>query len=191
MPVNGVLPQLKPEELANSLDNLPGNIVLLDVRTALEFDAEHIKGSKNIPLDSLGSKDPGISKEQTAVMICRSGKRAERAAKMLAPYGYNVQVLEGGILNWKSTGNPLIEGKKRLSLERQVQLTIGLILLTGVALGFGVNTGFFIIPAFIGLGLTFAGLTGNCGLALVLARAPWNKLDDTSAMEQGGSCCSQ
>ncbi|HMP54279.1 MAG TPA: DUF2892 domain-containing protein, partial [Candidatus Melainabacteria bacterium] len=96
------------------------------------------------------------------------------------------------ILEWKKSGLPVVEGKKRLSLERQVQLTIGLMILTGVTLGFTVNQLFFLLPGFIGCGLTFAGLTGNCGLAMVLAKAPWNRIDSGSGKEQEGqkSCCS-
>ncbi len=191
MPASGVISEIKPDELVKSLRSQPEAILLLDVRTALEFDGEHIEGSRSIPLDSIGTKDPEIGKEQTAVLICRSGKRAERAATKLATYGYTVKVLEGGILNWRKCGMPLTEGKKRLSLERQVQLTIGLILLGSVALGFLVNKGFFVLPGFIGLGLTFAGLTGNCGLAMLIAKAPWNRLDDSkAAVEESGSCCS-
>lgn len=165
---------------------------LIDVRTALEFDSEHIKGSKNLPLNELGQKDPGLNQQEPVFVICRTGNRAGRAAAQLNASGFDCEVLQGGILEWKKSGLPVVEGKKRLSLERQVQLTIGLMILTGVTLGFTVNQLFFLLPGFIGCGLTFAGLTGNCGLAMVLAKAPWNRIDSGSGKEQKGqkSCCS-
>lgn len=165
---------------------------LIDVRTALEFDSEHIKGSKNLPLSELGQKDPGLNQQEPVFVICRTGNRAGRAAAQLNASGFDCEVLQGGILEWKKSGLPVVEGKKRLSLERQVQLTIGLMILSGVTLGFTVNQLFFLLPGFIGCGLTFAGLTGNCGLAMVLAKAPWNRIDSGSGKEQEApkSCCS-
>lgn len=156
------------------------NIQLIDVRTPLEFDSEHISLSKNIPLEDLANRGGEIKKDNIVVLICRTGNRAGRAAGLLSSYGENVSVLEGGISAWKKAGLALIEGKKRLSLERQVQLTIGLILLGSFILGWTVHYAWFVMSALIGCGLTFAGLTGNCGLAILLSRAPWNKMETGS-----------
>ena len=87
-------------------------------------------------------------------------------------------MLEGGILAWQKAGLRLTKGKKRLSIERQVQLTVGLGVLSSIGLGLTVSRWFLAVGAFLGAGLTFAGLTGNCGLALLLEKAAWNKLDD-------------
>ena len=192
MPTTSSMKELSARELQVILaapDKCPQ---LIDVRTALEFDSEHIKGSKNLPLNELGQKDPGLNQQEPVFVICRTGNRAGRAAAQLNASGFACEVLQGGILEWKKSGLPVVEGKKRLSLERQVQLTIGLLILTGVTLGFTVNQLFFLLPGFIGCGLTFAGLTGNCGLAMVLAKAPWNRIDSGSGKEQEGqkSCCS-
>lgn len=152
-------------------------VQLIDVRTPLEFDSEHIKDALNIPLDSLSSRGGEIKKDSKTILICRSGARAGRAAGLLSSYGLDCSVLDGGMVGWRKAGLSVVEGKKRLSLERQVQLAIGLILLSTVSAGFLVNHAWFAVPAFIGAGLTFAGLTGNCGLAMLIAKAPWNKLD--------------
>jgi len=193
MPTSGIDQEIAPAELQTLI---PGDqpVQIIDVRTPLEFDTEHIKDSVNIPLDELGRRGSEIKKDMTTVLVCRSGKRAGMAAQTLSPYGFESRVLTGGILGWRKAGLPLIEGKKRLSLERQVQLTIGLILLTSVTLGYTVSNLFFIMAGFIGAGLTFAGLSGTCGLAMLIAKAPWNRLETVSKTGAGAdspkSCCS-
>ncbi|MCA9803397.1 MAG: rhodanese-like domain-containing protein [Cyanobacteria bacterium HKST-UBA02] len=193
MPTSGIDQEIAPAELQTLI---PGEqpVQIIDVRTPLEFDTEHIKDSVNIPLDELGRRGSEIKKDMTTVLVCRSGKRAGMAAQTLAPYGFESRVLTGGILGWRKAGLPVIEGKKRLSLERQVQLTIGLILLTSVTLGYTISNLFFILAGFIGAGLTFAGLSGTCGLAILISKAPWNRLETTSKTGAGAdspkSCCS-
>lgn len=161
-------------------------VQFIDVRSPLEFHSEHIEHSKNIPLDELEKRSNEIIKNKTAVLVCRSGTRAGKAAEMLAPHGYEVSVLEGGIMGWSKNGLPLKEGKKRISIERQTQIAIGLTLLTGLCAGALVNRWFFIVPTFIiGTGMTYAGLSGTCGTALLIAKAPWNKIE--SPVEKSGS----
>ncbi|MDQ5964402.1 MAG: hypothetical protein QG625_556, partial [Cyanobacteriota bacterium erpe_2018_sw_39hr_WHONDRS-SW48-000098_B_bin.30] len=118
------------------------------------------------------------------VVICRSGKRAERGAYTLAGQGFNPKVLSGGMLAWREAKLPVIEGKKMLPIERQIQLVVGLGVLTGVLLGVLVDRWFLLIPAFFGAGLTFAGLSGTCALGILLGKAPWNQLPGT-----GKNCC--
>jgi rhodanese-related sulfurtransferase len=154
----------------------PENIQIIDVRTPLEFDGVKLAGAVNIPLDEIQNRAGEIKKDKKLILVCKSGMRAGRAAETLGKYGYEACVMEGGMTAWQKAGLPVCAGKERLSLERQVQLTIGLMVLTGVILGFTVNKLFFLIPGFIGCGLTFAGLTGTCALALLIAKAPWNKL---------------
>lgn len=193
MTTGGMLTQIGASEVRGLLLTGSSSVQLVDVRTALEFETEHIEGSINIPLDELGKRGGEIKKDRSAILVCRTGNRAGRAADLLASYGFDVGILTGGIVDWKKAHLPLKEGRKRLSLERQVQLAIGAILLASVSAGWAVNKGWFIVPAFIGAGLTFAGLTGNCGLALLLAKAPWNKLDSKTAPKSDGqskSCCS-
>jgi hypothetical protein len=101
--------------------------------------------------------------------------RATVAAETLARAGRRARVLDGGVVGWRRARLPLREGRKRLAVDRQVQLIAGGMVLAGVVLGAFVNPWFLALAAFFGAGLAFAGATGTCGLALVLMRMPWNR----------------
>jgi hypothetical protein len=101
--------------------------------------------------------------------------RATIAAEVLARAGRRPRVLEGGMMAWRRARLPVGEGRKRLPVDRQVQLIAGIMVLAGVTLGTLVNPWFLAISAFFGAGLTFAGATGTCGLALLLLKMPWNR----------------
>ena len=156
-------------------------VALIDVRTPVEHEEMHISGSHLMPLDRL---DPAAVKSAAGhadqcVLICRSGKRAEQAFQKLQAAGCgNLAILEGGVTEWESAGLPLERStRKHLPLMRQVQLIIGLLALTGSILALTVDVRFAIIPAFLGAGLTLAGSTGWCGLAILLSKMPWNKVE--------------
>ncbi len=167
-------------------------LVLVDVRSPIEFETEHIAGSINVPLETLDSRCDEVSRDGQLVVICRSGKRAERGAYTLMGRGFQPKVLEGGMVAWRKAGLPIKEGRKRLPIERQIQLIVGTGVLTGVLLGVFVSPWFLVIPGFFGAGLTFAGLSGTCALGILLGKAPWNKLESPSGQSQSGksSCCS-
>ncbi len=186
------------EELsAADLFAVAGSAFILDVRSPLEFETEHIANSVNLPLDELSKRYEEVPRKSKVVLVCRSGKRAERAAHTLMGQGFQTEVLSGGILAWRQAGLPLLEGKKMLAIERQIQIIVGAGVLTGVILGLLLNPLFFIIPAFFGAGLLFAGLSGICALGLLLMKAPWNQLPagshkSASANKQSAksnSCC--
>jgi len=120
--------------------------------------------------------------------VCRTGVRATVAAEVLARAGRRPRVLEGGMVAWRRARLPMREGRKRLPVDRQVQLIAGTMVLTGVALGVFVNPWFLVIAAFFGAGLTFAGATGTCGLALILLRMPWNRLPPVSPTGPAAVC---
>ncbi len=149
---------------------------LLDVRSRLEFEGERIEGASNIPLDELDARLDEIPRSAPVVVVCRTGVRATIAADALGRGGRRAQVLEGGMNAWRRAHLPVREGRKRLPVDRQVQLIAGLMVLTGVTLGAFVSAWFLVIAAFFGAGLTFAGATGTCGLARVLMKMPWNRL---------------
>lgn len=161
--------------------------LVLDVRSPLEFESERIEGSLNIPLDQLDARVEEIREGADLVVICRTGVRATIAAESLARAGRRARVLEGGLHAWRRARLPLREGRKRLAVDRQVQLIAGSMVLTGVILGVLVNPWFLALAAFFGAGLTFAGATGTCGLALVLMRMPWNRSLPTEP--GGGAVC--
>jgi rhodanese-related sulfurtransferase len=116
-------------------------------------------------------------------VLCQSGSRAAKAIEKFRQAGFAgcVQV-EGGIEAWVEAGLPVERGAgKVLPLMRQVQIAVGILSIAGAALALGVNVWFAIIPLVTGCGLLFAGLTGTCGLALLLARMPWNRQGDCSS----------
>ncbi|MBX9693030.1 MAG: rhodanese-like domain-containing protein [Cyanobacteria bacterium] len=180
--------QVTPAELAGQ----EVQSVLLDVRSPIEFETEHIADSINLPLSELEARFEEVPRQGQLVVICRSGKRAERGAYTLSGKGFQPKVLEGGLLAWRKAGLPVKEGKKMLPIERQIQLIVGIGVLTGVLLGVFVNPWFLIIPGIFGTGLTFAGLSGTCALGIMLGHAPWNKLENRSVPQKGRKtdCCS-
>jgi len=152
--------------------------VLLDVRTPLEYREIHLPGSHLVPLDQL---DPAAmarkhGADTPCVLICRSGKRAGQAAEKLASAGMkNLQILEGGMLAWTGAGLSANRGEKVMSLERQVRIAAGAIVLAGVLLSHFVNPAFIWLSGFVGTGLIFAGISDWCGMGLLIAKAPWNR----------------
>ncbi len=174
-------PAISPPDARTS----SGSCLLLDVRTPAEFEEMHIDGAVLHPITSL---NPAAVRELMAgksgcIVVCRSGGRARKAAESLAAAGLEqLKVLEGGMLAWKAAGLAVVEGRKTISLERQVRICAGALVFVGSALAYFVNPMWVALPAFIGAGLTFAGITDTCGMGMVLARMPWNT--------RGSSCCS-
>lgn len=163
------------KELSHLLTTQPG-AVLIDVRTPVEFSEAHVLQARNVPLDRLA---PAVvaDKSQAVYILCRSGARAAKAAEQFAQAGLdNAVVVEGGTLAWIEAGLPVERGMVRvMSLERQVRVAAGSLVLAGVLLGWLVHPGFFAVSGFVGAGLVFAGITDFCGMGLLLAKAPWNR----------------
>lgn len=153
---------------------------VIDVRTPVEYTEVHVEAAKNVPLNQLKPDELhetyGFSIEKPIYILCHSGQRASRAAEQLTQSNFpNVVVVEGGTQAWIKAGFPVKRGNaKVISLERQVRIGAGLLVLTGLTLGWFVHPGFLGISAFVGAGLTFAGITDWCGMGLLLAKAPWN-----------------
>ena len=164
-------------------------VSLIDVRTPAEYGEVHIPGSQLMPLDRLDAAavKSASSDDGQCVLICRSGKRAEQAyQKLHAAGGGNLVILDGGVTAWESAGLPVERGAKAMSLERQVRIAAGSLVLLGVILGTWVHPGFYGLSAFVGAGLIFAGVTDWCGMAMVLAKMPWNQRSGTKCV--GNSC---
>ncbi|MEO2008239.1 MAG: rhodanese-like domain-containing protein [Pirellulaceae bacterium] len=176
----------------NRLVELEGqrNVDVIDVRTPVEFREVHAVVARNVPLDSL---DPdAVMKERNGTageplyVICGSGNRSTKACKQFVAAGHtNVINVDGGTQAWDEAGLPVVRGKKSIPLERQVRIAAGFLVLLGAVLGFFVHPYFIGLSAFVGAGLMFAGITDTCGMALVLAKMPWNQVKDEEA-----SCCS-
>ena len=157
-----------------------GEAILIDVREPAEHASESIIGATLVPLGTLAPETLPSHQGTKVIVHCRKGGRGGRACEALAalPEVYN---LEGGIEAWSQAGLPIKSGtRKILPLDRQVQLTIGLITLTSSLMAYFVNPAFFLVTAAIGAGLTIAGLTGFCGLMYLLARMPWNQSEKSA-----------
>lgn len=153
---------------------------LIDVRTPVEFAEVHVDSAKNIPLNDLEPEELheslNLSLERPIYILCRSGQRAARAAEQLLQGGIDAIVVEGGTLAWMEAGYPVKkQAVKVIGLERQVRIVAGSLVLTGVLLSLFAHPGFLALPAFVGAGLIFAGITDWCGMGLLLAKAPWNQ----------------
>jgi rhodanese-related sulfurtransferase len=148
---------------------------LIDVRSPAEYASGHVPGATNIPLEQLDGRRADLDMRHI-VVVCKSGRRAGIACGHLADHLPGVSVLEGGTDAWSAEGRPVVRlTASRWSLERQVRLAAGLLVLAGVALGLTVHPGWFGVAGFVGAGLTFAGLTDVCGMAGLLSAMPWNR----------------
>ena len=151
---------------------------VLDVRTPGEFEAEHIAGAYNVPLDTLGEHGNEIRTTVTGdvVLVCRSGQRARKAEEALAAAGMErLYVLEGGMTSWIAAGQAVNRGTARISLERQVRIAAGALAATGGFLALFVHPLFAALPAFVGSGLVFAGVTDTCAMGMMIAKLPYNR----------------
>lgn len=173
--MTATLIQLTPTEVAERLRT--GRAVLVDIRDPDEFVRRHVPGALSRPVAAFENAHLEIALDQDVIFTCRSGMRtAANCDRLAATVEGTAFVLQGGVDGWASAGYPVQENRKApLEMIRQVQIGAGLLVLFGVALGFAVSPGFFAISAFVGAGLTFAGVTGFCGLARLLALAPWNR----------------
>jgi rhodanese-related sulfurtransferase len=148
----------------------------IDVRSATEFAAGHIPGAINIPMDEIESRLGDLRPGQPTLLVCQAGKRASMTHALLAGRVDDLYVLSGGTDAWIAAGLPLVASTRtRWSLERQVRLGAGLLVLAGVLLGFLVNSGWFWLAGFAGTGLVVAGTTNFCAMAHLLALLPWNR----------------
>jgi rhodanese-related sulfurtransferase len=173
---------VSPQELQRR--RLGGKVVdLIDVRTPVEYAEIHVEGARLMPLDSLDAKALASERnDEPLYVICRSGSRAAKAYEQLQEAGVNeLYSVEGGTLAWEKAGLPVVRGAKVISLERQVRIAAGLLVLIAVALGWLVHPAFLGLAAFVGAGLVFAGVTDTCGMGLLLARMPWNRVKDCGA----------
>lgn len=170
---------IEPHEFAK-LAKSGKAIDLIDVRTPVEFNEIHVATARNIPLDRLDAAAVMQARNGSAAdpvyIVCRSGGRGRQACEKFAQSGFvNVFNVEGGTLACVDAGLPIVRGKKAISLERQVRIAAGLLVLTGALLGWLVHPAIIGLSAFVGAGLIFSGITDTCGMAMLLARMPWNQ----------------
>ena len=149
--------------------------VLVDIREFDEHARERVPGARHHALSRLSSID---TQGATAVIFhCRSGNRTQLNAQRLADAATcQAYLLEGGLDAWKKAGLPVaVDTRQPLEIMRQVQIAAGSLVLLGVVLGTWVAPAFYGLSAFVGAGLVFAGISGWCGMAKMLAVMPWNR----------------
>jgi rhodanese-related sulfurtransferase len=150
-------------------------LTLIDVRTVAEYTTMHAEGAINIPLDVFSDEKLTPYRGEGPIgLLCQGGFRAKTACQKLKD-PTNVLIVEGGIQAWEAAALPVVHGKATISLERQVRIIAGLLVFLGVCLGSFVHPAGLFIAGFVGVGLTFAGITDTCAMAILLAKCPWNQ----------------
>ncbi|MDD5505719.1 MAG: MBL fold metallo-hydrolase [Candidatus Omnitrophica bacterium] len=183
------LEMIAPKE-ASILAGKDAQVRFLDVRSVFEFSQEHIKDSINVPIDMLAAKINELSQaKQAYIVFCRTGNRSPMAADMLIQSGIQgVKVMDGGLSRWQKEKLPVVKGEGGISLERQVRIIAGSIVLCGIFLSWFIHPGFIGIPIFICCGLIYAGVTDNCMMGMLLMKLPYNK--KLYKAKLGGGTCS-
>jgi len=176
--------ELKTISPTRAAELLRQGAVLIDIREADERAREHIPGAQHHALSRIDQTHPLHAGDQALIFHCRSGMRTKGNAGRLAAAtpACETYILEGGIDAWKKAGLPVaVDRKQPIEIMRQVQIAAGSLVLAGVILGATVAPGFYALSGFVGAGLVFAGISGFCGMARLLALMPWNKRAATPA----------
>jgi len=171
------IPKISPAEAGRR--TAEGSAILVDIREPIEHAREAIPGAKSVPLSRFDPSNLSthLGGVPTVIFHCQTGKRTVDNESRLASCSLpEVYVLEGGLNAWKSAGLPTkIDRSKPIELQRQVQIAAGSLVLLGLLLALLVSPWFAVVSAFVGTGLTFAGVSGWCGMAKLLGSMPWNK----------------
>jgi rhodanese-related sulfurtransferase len=170
------LPKINPAEAKRFLDQ---GAILVDIREADEHAREKLAGARHLPLSKLDEAEIALHEGKPVIFHCRSGARTQAHAPRLAGKvgdACDAFIIDGGLEAWKKAGLPVVTDRRQpIEVQRQVQIGAGSLAFLGTALGVFVSPWFFVVPAFVGAGLVMAGVTGFCGMANLLMRAPWNR----------------
>jgi len=171
------------QELHSSLAQR-GACSLIDVREYAEYAGGRIQGARLIPAGELEHRVSEIDRTKPVYVVCRTGRRSAEAQRRLRAIGFSdVRNVSGGVMAWEAAGFSLERDERApWSIERQVRFVAGLIVLTGIFLSLFIAEEFIAISAFIGAGLMFAAITDSCAMGMLLARMPWNRAKDASAV---------
>lgn len=175
---------ITPHELASRCEREA--LEIIDVRTPAEFDEVHALYARNVPLDRLDPK--AFTGNGCIYVICKSGGRGKMACEKLLAAGItNVVNVEGGTSAWEAAGLPVVRGKKAMSLERQVRIAAGTLVVLGGVLAVAIHPYFLALSIFVGAGLVFAGITNTCAMGMLIAKMPWNQRAPVSTTTPRGS----
>lgn len=149
----------------------------INVCTPAEYKEKHIIGVRSVPLDTINDRVDEFAGKKTIYVHCRSGRRGQQAIAALAAAGVTAELVNvsGGLMAWEEAGYITNSQTSRLPLMRQVFLAAGILVLASTTAGLVFDTAMLFITLFVGAGLTFSGLTGWCGMALLLSKMPWNE----------------
>ncbi len=160
-------------------------VTVLDVRSPAEFETTHIAGSYNLPLDLVGEHAAQLAArlDRKVVLVCQSGARADQARQRLAGTGMdNLHVLKTGVPGFTAAGGQVIHGRPRWSLERQVRLVAGSLVLAGVLASRWAPKS-VLLAGGIGAGLTASALTDTCTMGRLLSALPHNRGTQADAQQ--------
>ena len=170
--------QVDSTTVMNWLADDPDAVAVLDVRSAAEFETRHIAGSYNLPLPLVDEHAAtlAVRLDRKVVLVCQSGIRADQARRRLAGTGMtDLHVLSAGVGGFAAAGGPVVEGRSRWSMERQVRLVAGALVLTGVLASRLLHPKAVVLAGGIGAGLTVSALTDTCSMGRMLAALPYNR----------------
>lgn len=159
--------------------NIGPTDLVLDVRTAAEHDKMalamphwHVDNAHLNPVKFI--KEHGLDGTKTLYILCRRGGRGIAAAEKFSRVGFtNIAVIKGGILNAQKEGMTIVYSHS-ISMERQVRIMAGSIILIGMLLGF-LSSWFYMLTVLMGLSLIIGGIRGRCPLVYILSEMPWNQ----------------
>lgn len=174
----GALPDVLTPQQVHELIEGGAELRLLDVRTPMEYESVRIAGAYNVPLDMLGEHCSELRDHvrEPIILICQSGVRARRAEAAMREAGLrNVHVMDGGMVAWQAAGLAAVRGRQRWGMERQVRLVAGSLVTLGALGSVFVAQPLVWLAAAIGAGLVFSAVTNTCGMALLLAKLPYNR----------------
>ena len=170
------LPKISPLDAKRLLDQ---GAILIDIREADEHARQKAVGAHHLALSKLDEANLALHQGKPVIFHCKSGARTMGNASRLAQKVDGVCeafIVDGGLDAWKKAGLPVVTDRHQpIELQRQVQIGAGSLAFLGTMLGLFVTPWFFAVPAFVGVGLIIAGVTGFCGMASILMLAPWNR----------------
>lgn len=154
------------------------DVVIMDVRSAAEFESLHIRGSYNVPLQLVAEHTEDVAQRvgRRVVLVCHSGVRAEQARQRLHVIGLDsAVVLDGGAPAFAAAGGEVVRGEQRWAMDRQVRMVAGTLVTTGLLAGELVSPKLRLLAGAVGAGLAFSAATNTCAMGAALARMPWNR----------------
>lgn len=152
--------------------------ILIDIRESYEYSIEHVDGAISLPVNQLTLESLPLAEGKKIVIQCHSGngQRSQTAYKKMIASNIEIYNVAGGFAAWKRAKLPIVRLKKSaLSVERQLFLLIGILLLITSALTYFIDPLFILVIVGIACGLSYSAISGFCILNMLISKMPWNK----------------